>query len=329
MVEAQDIERFLCDGVVVIEDILSGTEVEEARQGLHEYLLEHGVDHSALDQTGHKLASLSSVGGAGGVLDIFHAPFKLKVAEHPRVVAAVGEIWNSSYAGRCHDDLLWVHPFGEFQSNSPLMAIDRVCYRVPDRLSAVLGTKRRPLQRCLAAHLDLRCDGFGTDSNLPEGGKWRPIQGFVALTDCLEPNHGGFECCRGFHRQFSKFVRERKGSHDHTYQGAFTPMRPAEDMHVFEQLSHVPCKAGSLVLWDYRLPHACSQNIGTNPREVIYISLLPRVQRNIEYVRNQLHRFNEGQLPVDFWGGRDERQQHAQEYQFSELGRSMMGMEGL
>ena len=325
MIEGHHIEDFIRDGVVVIEGVLTDKEVEEARCGLHDYLRERGIDHESLEETGHKLASLSSTNGKGGVLDIYNAPFKLKVAENSKVVDAICNIWQCTYANKESDNGLWAHPYGEFQCDSPLMAIDRVCYRVPDRLSVMLGSKRKPLQRNLSPHLDLAVDG-----GIGDLAKFRPVQGFVALTDCLEPNHGGFECCRGFHRYFSKWKHERpKGP---KYQGAFTPIRPVEDADVLERLSHVPCKAGSLVLWDYRLPHASTRNMGNIPREVIYISLLPRVQRNVDYVRDQLKRYNEGGVPVDFWGSQEQDQgerQHATGYKFSSQGNLMMGMDGI
>merc|ERR1711871_52294 len=111
--------------------------------------------------------------------------------------------------------------------------------------------------------------------------------------------------------------------------GEFTPIRPIEDADILNQFKHVPYNAGSLVLWDNRIPHANSRfHEGDTPREVIYISLLPYIQKNISYVEEQLKNFKMGNSPSDFWQSRkDTLRQHAQDHNFTALGNQLMGIE--
>ena len=136
--------------------------------------------------------------------------------------------------------------------------------------------------------------------------KWRPIQAFVALTDNDSPESGGFEACLGFHRDFDEWSQSRRpsirrsknsNSADNSTNaidsqeeetllpppcvGDFTPIRPLEDKEVIDRFVSIPYKAGDLVCWDYRIPHANSRfNHSSIAREAIYIGLLPAIPLN-------------------------------------------------
>ena len=57
--------------------------------------------------------------------------------------------------------------------------------------------------------------------------------------------------------------------------GEFTPMRPVEDANIFERFRHFPCKAGDMIVWDYRIPHANAlKNESKYAREAVYIGNL-------------------------------------------------------
>ena len=344
MLPKESLEEYFRLGFLVVPNVLSADEVDECMNGFHEYLRDVcGVDVDDLEGTGQNLGKLSSTGGAGGILDIFWADFKLKVAEHPRVVKIMSDLWQATY-GSGEEDELWSHVHGPFDTERPLAAIDRVCVRLPDKISSSLGGskgkgKQRGLQRHLAPHLDCcppHRPGAGDDA-LPAGAKWRPIQGFVALTNDLEPDQGGFECCPGHHKIFKSWAASRqwqakpskKGEEGELVpppcQGAFTPMRPTEDADVLAQFRHVPCHAGDLVLWDNRLPHANSKDHrGDSPRQVVYIGLIPRVPVNLEYAREQRDRFASGRLPADFWQAQGADVRQLCDYNFSDLGRDLM-----
>ena len=108
--------------------------------------------------------------------------------------------------------------------------------------------------------------------------------------------------------------------------GQFTPIRMIEDSDIINRFEHIPCSAGDLVLWDYRIPHSNSyKNTSDTPREAIYLGFLPNVMINKEYIKDQLIRFHEGIVPCDQWHSHNQPQ--VCNYSFSSLGRKLMGME--
>ncbi len=150
-------------------------------------------------ETAQGIRHLSSTGGAGGVLDVFYSPFKLKVALNLHFAEAYADLlrWTyASYVGNdMDDDGIWSHPHGSLDSSSvPYVQINRIGCRLPDTINIQSGKSRRTrLHRCLSPHFDC------CPTNLHGGGgkrwpRWRPIQCLLALTSTLEPNQGGFEC---------------------------------------------------------------------------------------------------------------------------------------
>jgi hypothetical protein len=271
------------------------------------------------------LSTLSSTWGAGGILDVFYEEWKLKVNEHPKVVATINKLLQETYAKNLKN---FTHPYGEFDPQKSLMYIDRVCFRVPDSVSQHFRSRKKTLQRSLTPHLD--CCPHKMYNSSKEYPKWRPIQAFVALTDTLNLNEGGFEAHPGFHLQFDDWVAHRKPSpsRDQPNQtppcvGDFTPIRPIEDKEVMQGITHIPCRAGDLICWDYRIPHANSRRNDNNiAREVIYVGILPSVGLNVTYVQNQLRRYREGKVPLDQWHEHSGSQPC--DYNFSSLGKKLM-----
>lgn len=277
------VTEFLTTGVAVIPAVLSAEEVLQARQAFHSFLLMEGVDTSRLEETAGALRGLSSTAGSGGVLDVFYESWQLALAENPRVFASLSQLWAASFARDNCD--AYRHPYGSFNPCKGYLYLDRLCFRVPDHVSAMhsltVGKKQRPLQRSLTPHLDCCPHDLYASSNR----KWRPVQAFLALTDTLEKDQvrfeskitsigdnnsiihfislfmkGGFEACLGMHLEFDEWVRRRAaGSSSGSSPpcvGQFTPIRPVEDADVMSRMQHVPCRAGDLVCWDFRTPHA-------------------------------------------------------------------------
>ena len=258
----------------------------------------------------------------------------MSLNEHPRVVSAIQDLWASTYSSynkRSISDTyrsIYSHPFNEFNPRKGFMYIDRVCFRVPTIISESLfskeGKKRKFLQRSLTPHLDCCPHAMFSDSSR----KWRPIQAFIALTDTLQPNEGGFEACLGLHREFDEWNRHRPvtgKSLTAPCVGDFTPIRPIEDKDIIDRFQHIPCRAGDLVCWDYRIPHANSRcNNSDIAREVVYIGLLPDVPLNRLYAEQQLQQFRSGKLPADQWHSSINNEDNS--YEFSEIGRSLMAM---
>jgi hypothetical protein len=281
-----------------------------------------------------ELSTLSSTHGAGGILDVFYPDWKLKLCEHPTIFLIMSELWEHSY---CSGLEYFSHDYGKFDPRRGYMYIDRICYRVPDALMS--GSKRHRLQRSLTPHLDC-CPQVlvSEESVMKEGGtnhlpnKWRPIQCFVALTDTPGPNEGGFEACPGLHKRFKRWVNNRLASINSDSLlapcvGSFSPIRPIEDRDIIALFEHVPCRAGDLVCWDYRIPHSnARRNDKPHPREVIYLGYLPDVNVNRIYAQKQLKDYLAGRNPSDQWIEGQTSTPGSPNYEFSELGKKLLGM---
>jgi ectoine hydroxylase-related dioxygenase (phytanoyl-CoA dioxygenase family) len=236
----EQIDTFVRDGVLVVDNILTAQEVASAKHGLHQTLLHYNVDSTDLPNTAHNLQKLSSTNGSGGVLDIFYPRFKMDIATHERLFRATQQLWEAALAhdGQSEEEMISMgkqeafHPFGKFDIQKGYMYIDRLGYRIPTMIAEEIGAKldanedgnttragsynrskkkqkKTAIQRSLTPHLDCCPDTFySTDKK----SKWRPIQCFVSLTDNLDPNTGGFEAAPGFHREFHRWRKERKPS---------------------------------------------------------------------------------------------------------------------
>lgn len=320
------IQTFLKDGVVVIPKVVGADRISHLRAQFHTTLRDvYGVDYDDLSNTCQRVKALSSTNGAGGILDLFYFDWKLQLNEDELIVAIMQRLWAETYARG--DVVHFHHPYGPFDPNQGFMYIDRCCFRLPDELIYPPGVdatkaKRKTLQRSLTPHLDCCPHEMFT------GRKWRPIQAFVALTDTIEPNHGGFEVCKGLHREFDEWIRRRLPSESTgtvPCVGQFTPIRPKEDADIIERMEHVPCKAGDMVCWDYRLAHAnAGHNFSGDVREVVYVGLLPNIPLNRAYAENQLERYRQGQLPNDQW--HDSKMTQPCSYGFSDLGQKLMAI---
>ena len=267
--------------------------------------------------------------------------------------------------------------------------IDRIGYRIPTELAESIGrqleseqrdesndehqstgqiapniakkTKKkkrrgRPTQRSLTPHLDCCPETFHDATSKT---KWRPIQCFVSLTDNLEPNTGGFEAAKGFHREFQRWAREGRRpinssnddgetSHPPSCVGEYVHISPSHDRDLLDRMEHVPVKAGSAVFWDNRIPHAnayrndaCTDAtidagaLGTSgARAVVYCSFLPDVKINREFVRRQLEDWRARRPPRvgDRWIEQDDEKEvedgpNADEGDsLSELGKKLVGL---
>ena len=335
------VEKYLEDGVLVVDNVLSEGELEEAKKGLTESLRLRGVESFDVNDAESALAfqKLSSTNGSGGVLDIFHDDWKLQlIATHPRLFSITQQLWKAAHGcgGNTKESLpdnqrfQW-HPYGEVDFESKgYCYIDRIGYRLPTELaqewgdrihkrntntdSATVTSKKkrklRSIQRSLTPHLDCCPDTMYENTN-----KWRPIQCFVSLTDNLQANTGGFEAVLGgFHRNFDEWARNRniESSSDTSKSaagppapclGEYTHIRPKEDMEVMKRVCHIPVKARSAVFWDNRIPHANAYRNDNNTfaRAVVYASFLPDIELNRRYVKNQLKTWKLRQPIRDQW----------------------------
>ncbi|RHY31294.1 hypothetical protein DYB32_003632 [Aphanomyces invadans] len=220
------------------------------------------------------------------------------------------------------------------------MYINRVCYRVPDAIATLprdeegaSKKKKKALQRSLTPHIDC------CPTNLYESGKafprWRPIQCITVLTPNLDPSTGGFEAVAGFHKEFSSYFSKApplvESSRPPVCLGDFSPLRMQEDNAVIARYEHVPADAGSVILFDWRIPHANSyRHVGIIPREVVYTGFLPNVPMNQAYALEQLRRYKARLLPADHWqkGTTDKAVDETfSAHEFAPLGRKLMAID--
>jgi len=336
--DEKQIQSFREQGYIVIPNVLTAEEIIETRQAFHETLRKNGVDANNLETTAGNLRELSTTGGAGGVLDIFYAHWKLKICEHPNVFSVISQLWNATWSSG--NDKLYPHPHGQFDPKRGHFYINRVCFRVPDHIAKTHKKSKKTLQRCLAPHLDCcPLDLFGTSKKyehieVPTFRRWRPIQMFVALTDNDEENTGGFECVPGFHKEFENYFRKKsvkareESKKDTVCVGEFCRLLPKEDEEILKRFTHVPYQAGSAVLWDWRIPHANARyNRSKRPREVIYTGFLPDVPINRAYAKDQREKYLANEFPTDHWG-REEGSKCSEktDYIFSPLGERLLGI---
>jgi hypothetical protein len=200
------IETFIRDGVVVIPGVVDATEVAAAMEAFRASLSEKGCVTASLAATASALKGLSSTYGSGGILDIFYEEWKLELNEHPAIVQALQTLWAATYASMdgSNGDL-YSHPYGAFAPEHGYMYVDRVCFRVPTPVSTMHGeSKKKQLQRSLTPHMDC-CP----HNMYGKGSKWRPIQAFLCLTDTVLADQGGFEACKGHHRDFVTWAANR------------------------------------------------------------------------------------------------------------------------
>jgi hypothetical protein len=88
------------------------------------------------------------------------------------------------------------------------------------------------------------------------------IQGLVYLAD-TSPDQGGFCCVPELFRQLDDWLQ---------HQPEAELRRP--DVSGFP-IEHIGGPAGSLVLWNRRMPHSSGENRGTAPRWVQYVAMEP------------------------------------------------------
>lgn len=293
---SEQLEQFLQDGVLVVENVLTQEEVNVTLKEFHRTLSRHGVQSADVDddESAKAFSKLSSTNGSGGVLDIFYEEWKMDVAANERLFRMTTELWEHCFCHRGeekesleHDKRFKWHPYGSFDCNRGYLYIDRVCYRLPSKTSNEMGEKinsekkkkARSIQRSLTPHLDC-CPGdmYSTETCK----KWRPIQCFISLTDNLKCDEGGFEAAMGFHQNFEAWAnnrlpttfrqkKEKNGDRNNESSsqastmevsmpapcmGEYTHVRPKEDRDVMEQICHIPVPAGAAVFWDNRIPHA-------------------------------------------------------------------------
>lgn len=302
MLTSDQIEEYKRYGVLVIENVLTDEEVDKARQGLHDQLLEFGIDHykvlmgeQKLDE-GVRLKSTAS--------KIFYSKWKMDICFHEKVYNCMRELLSETYlSGKTKG---FEHSFGP--SDDILSYIDRVCWRLPDIIRAEGG---------LELHLDR--NPTNPYSCLKS---WRPIQAFVCLTDHYGSDYGGLKVVKGFHHEIDDYFANSK--EEITNGDPFHRLHSKSHYSLAKRLESVIAPKGSLVCWDNRLSHATSHILaGSDTREVVYVGWLPNVELNGKYCEKQLSNIRKNIPPHN---GENLMDMNWIESDFNELQLRMLGI---
>lgn len=267
------LDEFIENGYVVIPNVYTEDEIQLYRERFHESLEKHlGISHekviSGLDK--------KIVGGRlnSPVSNIFYGKWKLDITMNEEIYNIFKYITINTF-GKCEKTGNYHHPFKSFDDVVPY--IDHVCYRLPDNILKEGG---------LGLHLDRNPhDPYLFKSTGLK--RWRPIQGFITMTDHFTSQSGGLRVVKDFHKDDEYFSKCDIKDIEMT-GGEFCRMNGNVHKKVYDRLEPVIASAGSLVLWDNRLPHATSDDlIGFDTREVAYISYIPKTDINIKYLKDQ------------------------------------------
>lgn len=257
----EELETFKRDGYIVIENILSSSEIDNARNELHNSLKRYNINHDEIINFIKPPPSETRL--KSDTSNIFYSKFKMDIHINENMY----NIWKSAMS------TIDQFPLGHHDDVLPY--IDRICWRLPDIIKPEGG---------LGLHIDRR-PGSQAFTNIK---KYRPIQGFVALTDHYGNNSGGLKLVKGFHKYFDEYFSKDTNKNDWGKSGEFYRMHSKSYIGIQNKCVAIDVPAGSLVLWDNRLPHAtCDKLLGNDTREVIYLSYIPNVALNVKYIEEQ------------------------------------------
>ena len=275
----EQIQEFKETGLLVIDEVLTQDEVENARNNLHKQLLHFNIDHTSIinqEAKSKDLIKFYEPRLKSPASRIFYSKWKLlDVHLHNNVIKNMNTLLNATYNSNSKD---FQHPFGKF--NKSLCYVDRICYRLPDHIYSEGG---------LSLHLDRNpLDPYLLNSKTPLK-KWRPIQAFVSLTDQYGGESGGLRVVKNFHKTIDDYF-SKSSIIDKCEGGEFFRMHGHNYDSLHKECHPVNAPAGSLVLWDNKLPHeTCDKLTSLDTREVVYVGFLPSVEINKKYVAEQLN----------------------------------------
>eukprot|EP00475_Leptophrys_vorax_P007861 TRINITY_DN1499_c0_g2_i1.p1 TRINITY_DN1499_c0_g2~~TRINITY_DN1499_c0_g2_i1.p1 ORF type:complete len:351 (+),score=84.06 TRINITY_DN1499_c0_g2_i1:632-1684(+) len=322
IVTREQLETFKRDGVVVIPNVLTPEELEEIRADFDATIQQRfGFDPTSKASIKATIDNLTDKEVKGGIVHVYWAQAQLKVMQHPKIVAAITDLYAKTFSAQ--EEEVFEHSHGDFNPHRAYWYADRACYRLPDMLYD-MSTKSRRIYGS-GPHVDVNPWEMKRNSGLNKV-KWRPIQGFLALTPNLEPSTGGFMAVKGFHQRFNSYFEEIP---EYT-SGEFVRITSEYSSELLKEFQEIVYDEGSLVFWDYRTPHMTTpQHKGQMTRKVIYANYLPDTSMNRRYAKDQLSCFESNSTPPDFRKGAKKVSDcnvKPEEFSFTELGEKLMGI---
>jgi hypothetical protein len=278
--DQDQLQQFRDTGLLVIENVFDHVEVDILRKQFHTQLEGIGFNHEKILSGEYEMTGGPRI--KSDISKIFYNRWKfLGVQLNPKVVNLMGKLLIETYGKKIKD---FDHPYEKF--DDVLVLAERVCYRLPDNIRKEGG-------------LSLHVDRSPTDPYLfREGGldKWRPIQGFVSLTDHFGGGYGGLRVVEKFHTKFDDYFKGK----DITGKGEFYRMGKEHTL-LQKTCQPVYAPAGSLVCWDNRLPHSTCDTLNSfDTREVVYLALIPNTKINKTAVLRQHKAIIRNETPPHF-----------------------------
>jgi ectoine hydroxylase-related dioxygenase (phytanoyl-CoA dioxygenase family) len=289
------LNEFLENGYVVIENVLTNEQIDDARDQLHNYIEKYkGVSH--YDILSNK-TTIKDVRKSGLTSELFYSKFKMDIHLNECMYATFKEICEA-IDPTCKD----VVPY-----------IDRVCYRLPDKILAEGG-------------LNLHIDRNPWDTSKAK--KIRSVQAFVTLTHHLGAKNGGLCVVPQFQSQFDEYFAKSYNKTEADLGGEFYRMHGLSHSAAQNRLKIVQAAPGSLIIWDNRLPHAtCNQLAGPDTREVIYLTYLPaNIEKNIKYWKEQSKNFVANIPPPSYNENNNEVDRDYEIDELNEFQKQMLGI---
>jgi ectoine hydroxylase-related dioxygenase (phytanoyl-CoA dioxygenase family) len=169
------------------------------------------------------------------------------------------------------------------------------------------------------------------DYNFPLA-KRNMIQGLVYLTDTKE-TQGAFSCMPSIYKKIISGTYENIDKFDRFNPNKGLFLSEIQDFDDSEIVS-ISAPAGSLIIWDSRLPHGCVSNHYHLPRFVQFISMYPASNPESDFAKiendrnSQIACFTEKRAPECYRGlkGQHDPETHP-DFQLSSLGRKLVGFD--
>lgn len=278
LLSKEQLDEFLQNGVVVIENVLSLEEVTLMRNSIHDKLLQAGIDHHAIIEGTQDPPA--GVRMKGETSRIFYNKQKMNIHLREDIYQTFKDIIlnGTTQFEECNEKFDDVLPY-----------IDRICWRLPDHILEEGGLNlhldRNPWNQFLAS-------------------KYRPVQGFISLTDQYGSESGGLKVVKGFHKKINEYFKQSYNETEAKSTGAFYRLHDKSHTKLQSELQQIDAPAGSLVIWSNSLPHATCQKLTSfDSREVLYLSYLPNIEINKKYWREQSVNFLNNLAPPSYNDG--------------------------
>jgi ectoine hydroxylase-related dioxygenase (phytanoyl-CoA dioxygenase family) len=149
------------------------------------------------------------------------------------------------------------------------------------------------------------------------------VQGVLALTDTDE-TMGGFQCVPGFHKNLAEWIAQQPADRN-------THVPDLTQLPAGMQLTPIPVKAGSLIIWNTLLAHGNGRNISDRPRLSQYIAMYHAQEQDEALRQERIACWRDRTHPPGKWyfpgDPRQTEQKQGKTAELTALGRKLLGLD--